>query len=107
LFAIPLTPLAAPPAPTVITVAKFVPTVVVVFKTPPAPPPPAVPQPPEPPPAIAKTSTEYPRRTVPVVAGNVIMLVPATAGTSNVMVPDVLPAITTELIYFPYKTTQR
>jgi hypothetical protein len=49
----------------------------------------------------------YPRLTVPVEAGNLMVLVPATAGTVNVTAPEVSPERTTELIYFPYKTTQR
>ena len=45
--------------------------------------------------------------TVPVLAGSVIVLVPATAGAAKVIAPDVSPEITTELILFPYSTTQR
>ena len=44
---------------------------------------------------------------MPVNVGNVIVLVPAVAGADKVIEPDVSPAITTELIFFPYKISQR
>jgi hypothetical protein len=45
--------------------------------------------------------------TVPLVAGSVKVVVPATAGACSVTDPLVSPAITIELIIYPYKTTQR
>jgi len=44
---------------------------------------------------------------VPDAEGSVTVTVPATAGADRVTAPDVSPLITTELIFFPYKTTQR
>ena len=41
------------------------------------------------------------------VVGKVNVVVPATAGADRVTDPDVSPAITTALIFFPYKTSQR
>jgi hypothetical protein len=38
---------------------------------------------------------------VPVLAGKVIVFVPATLGAASVIAPDVSPEITTELIIFP------
>ena len=40
-------------------------------------------------------------------AGSVIVFVPATDGAARVIAPDVSPEITIELILIPYKITQR
>ena len=53
--------------------------------------------------AVANVLTDI----VAVAACKVIVLDPATAGAANVTVPDVSPEITTDDIYFLYKTTQR
>ena len=44
---------------------------------------------------------------VPDAAGSVTVTLPATAGADRVTEPDVSPAITTELMVFPYKISQR
>lgn len=44
---------------------------------------------------------------VPETEGSVTVTVPAIAGASSVTCPLVLPLITTELIIYPYRTTQR
>ena len=46
-------------------------------------------------------------KTVPLVVGKVSVVLPAVAGADKVIEPDVSPAITTELIFFPYKISQR
>ena len=53
------------------------------------------------------TPTVVSASTVPVVAGKVSVVVPATAGAATVIAPLVSPEITTDDIYFLYKTTQR
>ena len=44
---------------------------------------------------------------VPLEEGNVIVVVPATAGAEIVTAPDVSPETTIELMSFPYKIIQR
>ena len=44
---------------------------------------------------------------VPLEEGNVIVVVPATAGAEIVTAPDVSPETTIELMSFPYSTNQR
>ena len=44
---------------------------------------------------------------VPLEEGNVIVVVPATAGAWSVTAPDVSPETTIELMSFPYSTNQR
>lgn len=53
--------------------------------------------------AVDKTLTEL----VAVAASKVSVLVPDTAGADTVIAPLVSPEITTDDIYFLYKTTQR
>ena len=53
--------------------------------------------------AVANVLTEL----VAVAASKVSVFVPATAGAASVTAPDVSPDMTSELIYFLYKITQR
>jgi hypothetical protein len=53
----------------------------------------------------AETAVEA--KTFPVAAGNVNVFDPATAGAASVTCPLVSPDITTDDIYFLYRTTQR
>jgi len=54
-----------------------------------------------------EAETAVDAKTFPVVAGKVSVVVPATAGADIVTAPLVSPEITTDDIYFLYRTTQR
>ena len=58
---------------------------------------------------VPKTEVEtaVETKTVPVTAGSVAVFVPDTAGAATVIAPLVSPDITTDDIYFLYRTTQR
>ena len=56
---------------------------------------------------VTELETTVETKTFPVAAGKVSVFVPATAGAASVTAPLVSPEITTDDIYFLYRTTQR